>query len=275
MSSETRQGAPDYAEPIIGVRAWRVDKNGLLYSTTRNTERWMPKEVKEATCDRSESIVYHTSARVGALPDPRRKAITHEPPYSGCSCGLYAFYDRRSCKEHGDRFSPDDSYVTGLVSAWGKVILCEYGFRSQYMKLEALVLEQETIEVFGFPVCVREAFKKLSGSYRVPLLSTTEVEAFSKERGAVFETRPQHEPVALTAQLAALTAKPVALIEAILEWREESEDPCCEHRPGSPGGEGGAAAPPDEGGKDGPSRKAREAGPPEEKEEGEGSGLAR
>ena len=170
----------------------------------------MPGEVKQATCDRLESIARLNSVGGVGLPDPRRKVVRHESPQSVCSCGLYAFYDRRSYKEHGDRFSVEDRCVTGVVSAWGaKVVLYEYGFKAQYMKLEALVLEEETIEVFGFSVCVREAHEKLARRYGVPLLVPAQVGAFLRERGAVFETRP--------------IPRPGALIEAILEWREESD----------------------------------------------------
>jgi hypothetical protein len=230
-----------------------VDKNGYLNSTTRRDERWLPREVKRASCDHAESIARHAFAGSFGLPDPRRKVIRHEAPHSGCSCGLYAFYDRRSFKEHGDRCSVEDCYVMGVVSAWGeRVILCEYGFKAQYMKLEALVLEQETIEVFGFPVSVREAHEKLARRYSVPLLMPAQVVEFLRERGTVFEAKSQHEPFAQLKKAYGLPKKPSVLIRAILEWREESEDHASGHRPGSQGGEGGAPPPPEAGGADDP-----------------------
>lgn len=251
MQSDTTQKAPDYAEPISGVRAWRVDKDGFLTSTTRRNERWMPKEVKQATCDRLESIVRLNSLGGIGLPDPQRKVIRHEAPHSGCSCGLYAFYDRRTSKEHGDWCSVEDRCVTGVVSAWGeRVILCEYGFKAQYMKLEALVLEQETTEVFGFPVCVREAYEKLARRYGVPLLVPAQIAEFLRERGTVFETESQYEPVAQLKRAYGLPKKPNALIRAIMEWRVESEDHGSGHRSRSQGGEGGAPTPPEAGGAD-------------------------
>lgn len=253
-SEENAERAPDYAEPIIGIRAWRVDKNGVLNSLTRKSEPWLPGEVKKASCDHVESIVRHAFAGSFDLPDPRRKVIRHDAPQSGCSCGLYAFYDRRRCKEHGDRFSVEEGHVTGVVSAWGeKVILCEHGFKAQYMKLEALVLEQETIDVFGFSVCVRDAHQKLARRYGVPLLMPAQVPAFLRKRGAVLETESPDEPVAPTRQSSyAPIDQPDGLITAIREWREEkSADPCRKHRPGSEGGEGGAPAPPQKGGEDG------------------------
>jgi hypothetical protein len=51
----------------------------------------------------------------------------------------------------------------------------------------------------------------------------SEVEAFSREWGAMFETASQHEPVALRRTPYALTKKPDALIAAILEWMEEDK----------------------------------------------------
>ena len=253
VRSETKQRAPDYAEPIIGVRAWRVDKNGVLRSLTRSGEQWQPREVKQASCERVESIARHAFAGRFDLPDPRRKVIRHEAPQSGCTCGLYAFYVRPSGKEQGAGFSVEEGHVTGVVSAWGeRVILCEYGFKAQYMKLEALVLEQETIEVFGFPVPVRGAHEKLARRYGVPLLVPDQVEAFVRGRGAVFAGESPDEPVASLKKACAPTRKPSAFLKAIREWREESEDTCRGHRPGSQGGEGGAPTPPEAGGEDGP-----------------------
>ena len=95
LSSETIQKAPDYAQPIIGIRAWCVDKKGFLNSTTRRDERWTPGEVKKAACDHVESISRHAFAGSFGLPDPRRKVLRHQAPQSGCSCGLYAFYNHR------------------------------------------------------------------------------------------------------------------------------------------------------------------------------------
>jgi len=51
----------------------------------------------------------------------------------------------------------------------------------------------------------------------------SEVEAFSREWGAMFETASQHEPVALRRTPYAPTKKPDALIAAILEWMEEDK----------------------------------------------------
>ena len=125
---------------------------------------------------------------------------------------------------HGDGFSAEDSQVTGVVSAWGeKVILCEYGFKAQYVKLEALVVEEEMIEVFGSRVCVRKAHEKLAKRYGVPLLLPPEVTSFSKERGAVLEAESQYERVAFVKKSYGAKRKPHSFIRAILEWREEEK----------------------------------------------------
>ena len=51
------------------------------------------------------------------------------------------------------------------------------------MKLEALILEQEIVEVFGFRISAKEAYEKLARRYGVALLSPAQVTAFSGERG--------------------------------------------------------------------------------------------
>jgi hypothetical protein len=48
-----------------------VDKNGLLNSTTRRSEQWMPREVKKVSCDRVEP-----------LPRPKREERTTPPERS-------------------------------------------------------------------------------------------------------------------------------------------------------------------------------------------------
>jgi len=50
-------------------------------------------------------------------------------------------------------------------------------------KLEALILEQEIVEVFGFRISAKEAYEKLARRYGVALLSPAQVTAFSGERG--------------------------------------------------------------------------------------------
>jgi hypothetical protein len=150
------------------------------------------------------------------------------------ACGLYAFYDKRSYEEHGGRkFSGRDGRVGGVVSAWGKVILCEYGVRVQYMKLEVLVLDEVVSNVLYSSGSVREAHEELAWLYDVPLLLPAQVEVFLRERGVVVERSSLYQAV--------------ALLKAIHEWREV-EHLRYGHRPGSQGGEGGAIVPPKAGG---------------------------
>ncbi len=91
---------------------------------------------------------------------------------------------------------------------------------------------------------MREARERLARRYGVPLLSPHQVDAFLRGRGEVIGRGDLY--------------KAVALIKAILEWRE-IERLRYEHRPGSQGGEGGTPAPPEEGGA-ASAQKAREAG---------------
>ena len=217
-------------------------REGFLSSLTLGKERWMPGEEKKATCSCSEPLAGHTSARGIDAPELQGEAAGHVAPHRGCTCGLYAFYDKRSYEEGGGWFSGRDGHVAGVVSAWGeKVILCEYGFRAQYMKLEALVLDEVVGNGLDSSGSVREAHEELAWLYGVPLLFPAQVEAFSRDRGVVIKSRSRY--------------KGVALLEAIREWRE-IEHRRYEHRPGSQGGESRAPAPAHE---EGETRSARQA----------------
>lgn len=194
--------------PIMGVREWVVGDNGSLKSTGVDS-RWEPRGTQSAKCLRTSDVTLlmehyrfmMMTSQLGDLGDEGRLAELrreiaeaenggHLVPHQGCGCGLYAFYDRDSCGEYGDGRAKE-SGVRGVVSAWGKVIRHEYGFRAEYMRLEAIILERETMEHFGATVGLKGAHKNLADRHGVPLIKPEEVSAFVQlSGGTVLEPEP-------------------------------------------------------------------------------------
>jgi hypothetical protein len=131
--------APDFVEPIVGYRAWRLDREELVpWSAGRaGAGAWTPG-VNQATC-----------LHPGAHPD-------QSPPVADCSCGLYALADPRD-----DRLRPSFEAV-GAVVAWGDVEVHATGFRAQYAAIVALGLPEDA--ELGHLTRLREAARR----YGVP-----------------------------------------------------------------------------------------------------------
>lgn len=200
--------------PIMGVREWAVGDDGSLNSTGVDS-RWEPRGTQSARCLRTSDVsllrehynIMLMTVRLGGPQEVRRLAQLrreiaeaenggHSAPHQGCGCGLYAFYDRDSCEEYGDGVAKQGG-VRGVVSAWGKVIRAEYGFKAQYMRLEAIILERETMEHFGATVGLEGAHKNLADRHGVPLIKPEEVSAFVQLSGGTVlepEPAPPEEP---------------------------------------------------------------------------------
>lgn len=100
---------PDFCEPILGFRAWKLDDDGSLRA-------W--------------------AADVPWVPGPNRAYCVTEPshaaPVSHCMCGLYALADVHDPRLH----SGVD--VIGAVAAWGEIELHTTGLRAEWMCVLAL-----------------------------------------------------------------------------------------------------------------------------------------
>jgi hypothetical protein len=117
---------PDYVEPRVGWRVWDVAEVGgelrlcsLAYRTV-----WYPGREVEARCRRS----------LAALPWERMPL--HGPPSRDCVCGIYGVerpalalpYLRCQVRHAGGTIQR----VIGLVSLWGRVVECEWGWRAAF-----------------------------------------------------------------------------------------------------------------------------------------------
>lgn len=118
---------PDYAEPIVGWRVWRIVPEGDAYGlgSVLAPTRWVPGEPLEAGC-------LHGPSR--ELLRPWRKRPAHAAPETGCSCGIYAAREAGRAADY--LWRPDTlrwdvwPRVIGCVSLWGRVVECANGWRA-------------------------------------------------------------------------------------------------------------------------------------------------
>jgi hypothetical protein len=68
------------------------------------------------------------------------------------------------------------------------VVLSEYGFKAECMKIEALLLESKTMHVLGVDIPLREAHEALAKRYGVPLITVEELATFGE--GMWLEPQP-------------------------------------------------------------------------------------
>lgn len=114
---------PDYIEPIVGWRYWRLGPRGRLASL--HGEEWVPGRPKVAACPFAR---YDPSdKRVQLVAGYTRRA--HDAPREGCICGLYAARDLKRLR--GQMLFGHGLLVVGEVSLWGKVIPGLHGYRAE------------------------------------------------------------------------------------------------------------------------------------------------
>jgi hypothetical protein len=120
------EGVPDFVEPLLAWRAWRVwtpssrDSNSCpaLCSVVQDTP-WMPRKRFSA----EHSFDLGAKCRGFLAPD--------------CSCGIYAFKDPLEAfvyliKLRDRLLSMAVEVALGTVNLWGRVVECELGYRAQY-----------------------------------------------------------------------------------------------------------------------------------------------
>ncbi|HSW91522.1 MAG TPA: hypothetical protein VLG09_02660 [Candidatus Saccharimonadales bacterium] len=158
--------APDYFEPVIGYRYWRVDRVPGYYPQTVvklvafNGSQWYPG-INEAKCLATHAPVRYTQNYYEGI----MYSHVHTAPEEQCACGFYAK------KDIYDGLAYTSGEAFGRVRMWGKVYEGPNGFRAQYAQIEALVVSfevreneaQELADMYQVPV------------YNVPILSVNAV----------------------------------------------------------------------------------------------------
>ena len=151
---------PDYAEPLVGWRAWTVGRNGRLRSVVKRTT-WEPRQAVTARCLRPRWL---------------RWGRRHHAPHADCECGVYAGEMDVAASYFRDPFfgggSETVTRVLGRVALWGEVVECERGYRASHAYPLELYVAGRTargdertcalelaarLEVYGVPVFVVDA----------------------------------------------------------------------------------------------------------------------
>ena len=193
--------APDFAEPLLGWRAWLVVEGAgafRLRSVVYET-RWPPRCELLARCQRAATL------------SPSQQYPLHAAPCTDCHCGIYAASEPETVASYLDGWRPEGSVVhrvLGRVSLWGTVLKCERGWRASRAYPACLYVPTRRVESARLPV--REIALALAGNYGVPvelvacrtageligLVSRAE-RARAEARGA-WSVDPTHEADALT-----------------------------------------------------------------------------
>jgi hypothetical protein len=128
MSVTAVSVAPDYAEAIVGWRAWSVVQSdvGLRLCSPCYTTIWAPFDATRAGCRRRT----RSHEPVPGLP-------THDTiPEPACRCGIYAAttaWAAASFSVHSRMLERHETVCTllGRVRLWGRVVESERGWRGE------------------------------------------------------------------------------------------------------------------------------------------------
>lgn len=162
--------AEPVAQPLVGFRRWAAIR-GALYSGIFVAGRFVPNPALGMIAPRVKPIAWPTDedrvAKCFALRG-------HEAPFRDCNCGFSAYYDLPADPE-----LPAPEAVWGVISAWGRVIECEHGFRARYARPIALLDARH-------PEDHREKGRRVANAadaYGVPLLGRAELIAYAGWHG--------------------------------------------------------------------------------------------
>ena len=150
--------APDYIEPVVGWRYWRLDRDRTrLASLTGRAEEWPAGQAFKAGCRHAR----RDSADIRYQFVGGYKRSRHGAPEEGCTCGVYAARDLNTLRSK--MLFGLGLMVVGEVSLWGKIIAGTRGYRAQFAYPRRLYVVQRTVDwdqsgtvsalgVYGVPV---------------------------------------------------------------------------------------------------------------------------
>jgi hypothetical protein len=145
--------APDAIEPIVAYRVWLVDPSGRLTSPVKDGP-WPSSGWKLARC----------------------LVASHDAPFEGCTCGLYALKDQDAFSglywvlayvpsavmiraDAGTAKVQRPGMVAGKVQLAGKVIEHDHGYRAERARLAEVLpffanrsLSESVAERYGVPL---------------------------------------------------------------------------------------------------------------------------
>lgn len=174
---------------LVGIREFRINDEGALMSLVYGGV-WSPDKPQQATCAKSHSRYAYLSSIGWDGYDYRGP---HDAPDFDCECGFYSFASLDEADKAGDGFQFPQR-IRAVVAAWGDVVLCEHGFRSEWMQIEAIV-KQSTF-AWGVYFDASRCWEKVADRYGVPVVDATDVEEFSASLGVVVNAQEERDRAA-------------------------------------------------------------------------------
>jgi hypothetical protein len=153
-----------YCKPVLGYRAWRINKYGTGLSGMVSIIPWFSDQETIATC--------RNFGFIEAIQSRRPICPLRKVPNWDCSCGLYAWRQLESIDLENMVF---EHCLIGAVMGWGKVILTERGWRASHARPIAF------IEHFpGRTPNWQHQMENILAAYRLPLLGLKEIETYAQ-----------------------------------------------------------------------------------------------
>src|SRR4051794_6982979 len=142
--------APDLVAPVIAFRSWRLA--GAQLVSPFIPCRWEGR-VMHASCYDANRTLMHG---VGWLDAP------HASPHADCQCGIYAYHTPGPRSWFGEAY-----WCEGVVSAWGRLVVHQDGFRAEHARVEALAVPdgmrplhvREAADALGVPLIAHDALE--------------------------------------------------------------------------------------------------------------------
>ena len=151
--------APDLARAVVAFRSWRLAGERLMSPFIPC--RWEGREIHATCFDANRRL----QRGVGWLDAP------HASPHEACQCGIYAYHTPGPRSWFGEAY-----WCEGVVSAWGRLVVHEDGFRAEHARVEAVAVPSSA--AYG-AAAVRAAAERLG----VPLIAHDELEALAAGLG--------------------------------------------------------------------------------------------
>jgi hypothetical protein len=203
--------APDFTEPIVGYRTFRLVKRsqhnyGLVSPHVRTL--WPSAEMK------AECTVKPKVPDGLVLASPLKP---HPAPAKDCACGIYAYFDPCPVSKHrSDYFmyghGGEGKDVEALVTLTGRIEVHETGMRAQRARVCALGLNANLSDD------ERAGLARIGEQWGVPVVSQSQLPALASEYGR--SLGKEHRP-SLDDEAEALAEDPAfrAGVEAAFEFK--------------------------------------------------------
>lgn len=162
-----------YIDPFVGYRMWLVTEDLDLTGCIYNEHVHRPDRDVPARCEQKKK------------DEPR-----HSAPYATHTCGYWAFntFERVSTFTVGTgKFIRG---VRGVCIGWGRMVLCEHGFRAQFVRPVALLHWPDRRDHPGAEVgpdgdVWNERAERVAERYRIPYVpDSVSLEAVAHDYGA-------------------------------------------------------------------------------------------